>query len=153
MLEISSIRLFVFLLILSPIHDNGLIFIGHVHKSSQYGRIIAQGSFDRLSHGEEDPKGHMRATRKTDGTHDIVFIENKKAKKYITISCLYLPIEDAISKIDKDEAFKTGAGVLTIENPVRRADGRAVPLEEIKKIFQYLFFKERWNFQWKKMKF
>lgn len=80
---------------------NGLIFIGHVHKSSQYGRIIAQGSFDRLSHGEEDPKGHMRATRKTDGTHDIVFIENKKAKKYITISCLYLPIEDAISKIER----------------------------------------------------
>nr|WP_287424380.1 beta-eliminating lyase-related protein [Candidatus Brachybacter algidus] len=46
-------------------------------------------------------------------------------------------LKDAISKIDKDEAFKTGAGVLTIENPVRRADGRAVPLEEIKKISEY----------------
>ena len=46
-------------------------------------------------------------------------------------------LKDAISKIDKDEAFKTGAGVLTIENPVRRADGRAVPLEEKKKISEY----------------
>ncbi len=46
-------------------------------------------------------------------------------------------LKNAISKIDKDEAFKTGAGVLAIENPVRRADGRAVPIEEIKKISEY----------------
>lgn len=38
---------------------------------------------------KEDPKGHVRATRKTDGTHDIVFIENKKAKKYINIVSLF----------------------------------------------------------------
>lgn len=79
----------------------GLVFIGHVHRSSQYGRIIAQGSFDRLSHGEEDPKGHMRATRNSDGTHEIVFVENKEAKKYITVSCLYLTVEDAISKVER----------------------------------------------------
>jgi DNA repair exonuclease SbcCD nuclease subunit len=38
-----------------------LIFIGHVHLFSRNDRIIAQGSFDRISHGEEGPKGHVRA--------------------------------------------------------------------------------------------
>ena len=81
---------------------SGLIFIGHVHKSSQFKRIIAQGSFDRLSHGEEEPKGHMRAIRKKDGTHEITFIENKNAKKYITVSCLDNSLEDSLTIIEKN---------------------------------------------------
>ena len=78
----------------------GLIFIGHVHRSTQYKRIIAQGSFDRLAQGEEEAKGHIRATRKADGTHEIVFIENKEAKRYVTVPCHYLTVEDAINKIE-----------------------------------------------------
>lgn len=63
-----------------------LIFIGHHHVFSNHKRIYAQGSFDRLSHGEEGPKGHLRAIVHDDGTHEVKFIENKKARRYITVS-------------------------------------------------------------------
>ena len=33
------------------------INIGHIHTHSVHGKIIAQGSFDRLAHGEEEKKG------------------------------------------------------------------------------------------------
>lgn len=62
-----------------------LIFIGHHHVFSNYKRIYAQGSFDRLSHGEEGPKGHLRAIIHNNGTHEVKFIENKKSRQYITI--------------------------------------------------------------------
>ena len=35
------------------------ISIGHIHTSSIYERILAQGSFDRLAHNEEEDKGGM----------------------------------------------------------------------------------------------
>lgn len=35
---------------------------------------------------------------------------------------------------EEGEVFKSGIGVVAIESPVRRCDGRAVPLDEIKKI-------------------
>jgi threonine aldolase len=46
-------------------------------------------------------------------------------------------LKSAMEKIDSDEAFKTGPGMVSIENPVRRADGRAVPIDEIKRISEY----------------
>lgn len=40
----------------------------------------------------------------------------------------------AIAYQNDAEVFKSGIGAVSIENPVRRSDGRMVPLEEIKKI-------------------
>lgn len=79
-----------------------LIFIGHVHKFSRYDRIIAQGSFDRLNHGEEEPKGHVRATVSKNSNREIAFVENTTAKKFITIDCTYLSLDETISKIDNN---------------------------------------------------
>ena len=76
-----------------------LIFIGHIHTYSTYDRIIAQGSFDRISHGEEEPKGFILATITNDDRR-IQFIENKNAKIFKTIDCTYLNIVDTINKID-----------------------------------------------------
>ena len=61
------------------------ILIGHVHIHSTYDRILAQGSFDRLAHGEESPKGGIQFTIRRDGSREYHFIENKLAKKFITI--------------------------------------------------------------------
>lgn len=36
-----------------------------------------------------------------------------------------------------EEAFLSAVGAVSIENPVRRSDGRSVPIEEIKKISEY----------------
>lgn len=64
-----------------------LIFIGHVHLYSQYERIFAAGSPDRLTHGEEGPKGILDATIQRNGDFEVVFIENENALLYKTFQC------------------------------------------------------------------
>jgi threonine aldolase len=46
-------------------------------------------------------------------------------------------LQEAIESLPREEAFQSGIGAVSIENPVRRTDGRMVPLEEIKKISEY----------------
>lgn len=90
-----------------PMHDPDrylsivkyIICIGHIHKPSIYDRIFTPGSFDRLSHNEEEPKGHIRFHLKENDEWNVVFIENKEAKIYKTISCLGLNIDDALEKV------------------------------------------------------
>ncbi len=43
-------------------------------------------------------------------------------------------LQHALEYTRDGEVFKTGLGCVSIENPVRRADGRMIPIEEIKKI-------------------
>ncbi len=74
------------------------VFVGHVHQHSQNGNIIAAGSFDRLVHGDESPKGHVRV-RISPTEHSIRFVENKGAKRYDTVDCRGLSVEEAIDKI------------------------------------------------------
>lgn len=78
-----------------------LIWIGHVHTPSSFERIIAQGSFDRISHNEEHSKGHSRATIWPNGDRDVVFVENEGAKRFVTIHCDNLTLEDTIEKVDR----------------------------------------------------
>jgi threonine aldolase len=52
----------------------------------------------------------------------------------------HFELEDLINEIDyldKSEVFKSGLGTVMVENPVRRADERVVPIETIKKISNY----------------
>lgn len=94
----------------APKHDStaylelvrDLIFIGHVHVFSQFQRIIAQGSFDRLSHGEEGPKGHVRASLHADGNYEVVFVENTHAMRFATIDCTGLDLEQTLAKVDRE---------------------------------------------------
>lgn len=76
-----------------------LIFIGHIHTFSKHDRIIAQGSFDRLSHGEEEPKGYVRISVNDNGDRKITFVENKGAKLFKSINCTNLSLEDTLNKI------------------------------------------------------
>lgn len=62
------------------------IFVGHIHFMSQLDRILAQGSFDRLCHGEEHAKGFFFVSVIENGFDTITFIENKKALVYKTIN-------------------------------------------------------------------
>lgn len=56
------------------------ISIGHIHQFSILDKIIAQGSFDRLVHGDEGAKGHVRILKGVPK-----FIENKGAMRYKTL--------------------------------------------------------------------
>ena len=48
-----------------------------------------------------------------------------------------LQLQNAVEALKDDEVFKSGIGAVSIENPVRRTDGKVVPLEEIRKISTY----------------
>jgi threonine aldolase len=52
---------------------------------------------------------------------------------YFTADMLKLAVES----LKEQEVFTSGVGAISIENPVRRTDGRMVPLDEIKKISEY----------------
>ncbi len=62
------------------------LFAGHVHKPSENGKIYVSGSFDRIRHGEEHPKGayYAECNLKTE-TFKATFYENKKSLPYITV--------------------------------------------------------------------
>ena len=74
------------------------INIGHIHTFSNYDKIIAEGSFDRMSHGEEEAKGGVVCTIAANGNNYFNFIENKGAKIFKTIT---------IRNADLDKAFAT----------------------------------------------
>lgn len=78
------------------------ILIGHVHISSTCERILAQGSFDRLAHNEEAPKGGMYFTFDKNGNRNFFFIENKNAKIFKTIHCKHKELEKSFKQIDKE---------------------------------------------------
>lgn len=76
-----------------------LTVIGHYHTSSQFERIYVPGSFDRLKHNEEEPKGHLLITLKPDESFKVEFIENKNAMIYKTFDCTGIAITDIIDNI------------------------------------------------------
>ncbi len=91
-----------------PVHDEKayqkltrvIIFIGHVHTHSLRGKIAAQGSFDRLRHGEEEPKGFLYVNV-INNHASVKFIENKAARIYKTIAVYGLDAVETSKKIEK----------------------------------------------------
>lgn len=74
------------------------IFAGHIHQYSKHGKIIASGSTDRYTHGDERAKGHVRAFLSPNGSK-FTFVENKLAKVYITVDCRNLTPSEALEAI------------------------------------------------------
>lgn len=60
------------------------ILIGHVHNMTVNDRIYAAGSFDRICHNDEIPKGMFHFEIRKDDTFTATFIENRWAKQYVT---------------------------------------------------------------------
>jgi hypothetical protein len=87
------------------------IFIGHVHIASQRDRILANGSFDRISHGEEAPKGHWRVTVGGPDGDELNFVENKGAQLYKTINCAALTADEALEKLKVVADYPAGSFV------------------------------------------
>ncbi len=46
-------------------------------------------------------------------------------------------LQNSIESLEHEEVFSSGIGAVSIENPVRRTNGKTVPLEEIRKIATY----------------
>lgn len=64
-----------------------LVIFGHEHKHWNVQNVYSSGSFDRLAHGEEDPKGFVRF-RISEGQVSVRFVENVCAVPHITIDAV-----------------------------------------------------------------
>lgn len=80
---------------------SGLVLNGHVHQPSVFRDfIISGGSFERLVHGEEHPKGFHKITY-SNNQFNIEFIENKGTTPFVTVDLISHGenIDSAISKV------------------------------------------------------
>jgi hypothetical protein len=77
------------------------INIGHVHNFSTNGKIVAQGSFDRLVHGDEGKKGGTLSVIRPDGSKEFVFIENKDAMLFKTVAVKFNDLDRSVEQIRK----------------------------------------------------
>lgn len=78
-----------------------LIFNGHIHQHSQYDRILVAGSFDRLQHGEEGDKGHIRCVVEPNGTFTATFVVNENAMRYYTVDYTGVPVDEVYRQLDE----------------------------------------------------
>jgi hypothetical protein len=111
------------------------IMIGHIHRQSQYDRILAAGSFDRTAHGEEFPKGHYRITVDEEHGDRIVFVENQGAQIYNTLDCSGLSLEEALIKLDVVGQYPDGSFV-RIE--AQRNDAILTGLDVLRKKYSHV---------------
>lgn len=76
------------------VKDDGLIIMGHIHRPSHRANVYYCGSFDRMVHGEEEPKGFYTFTY--DKGWVSKFIVNDDAYKFITIEPKGASIDDRV---------------------------------------------------------
>lgn len=111
------------------------IFTGHIHKPSIYDRILCNGSFDRLGHGEEEDKGHWRAFIGKDGQDRFVFRINQAAKQYVTLDLTTVPVEEAHARVESAASLPKGSAVrlqLDRHSPI------LTTIPDIKKAYPFL---------------
>lgn len=99
-----------------------LIFINHVHLFTRLDRIIAPGSFDRISHGEEGPKGHVRTIVRASDDFELEFIETENAKIFKSIHCRGLTYDESHEKVMAESEYLPDGShvriVADIGNPI-----------------------------------
>lgn len=105
------------------------IFAGHIHTPSHRGKIYCSGSFDRIAHSEEHPKGgYIITLDKKKEFFEATFYENKRAMPYLTIKVgdsesieeLILRIHHFIkdNKLNQKAFIRVRGGISDIVNPV-----------------------------------
>ena len=113
------------------VKSDGLIIMGHIHTPSRRSNVYYCGSFDRMAHGEEEPKGFY--TFMYDTTWKSKFIVNEDANLFITISPKGDNIEDRIrSLLDQiKQRFSKPYGYLRVlyDNPEDRCIYQKVCLQ------------------------
>lgn len=115
------------------------INIGHIHTSSVNGRILAQGSFDRLAHNEEEDKGGIVVNIYKNGDMDFIFINNTNAMIFKTYRYNQETIEDIIVDLNKnikDLPLHSNIRIITSNNQITSNNIKA-----LKQVFPLYTFK------------
>jgi len=127
-----------------PLHDSEIylklvrffIFIGHIHFPTRKDRILPAGSYDRLNHGEEHKKGFYDVKVRGPEDHEVVFVENKGAKRYDTVKCHGLDTKELnVSLRKKVESLPKGSAVCIRCSPHDAATG---DIEHIKQQWPWI---------------
>jgi hypothetical protein len=74
-----------------------MIDVGHVHQYRKDGHVISNGSFDRLTHGDEDPKGCIKVLDYPDH-YTAQFIQNHQAAIFDTLTFVSEDSTETISQ-------------------------------------------------------
>lgn len=101
------------------------IIIGHDHTPKQSGKIWVPGSLERLKHGEEEAKGHLRVHAHPKRT-DVAFVRNEKAKVYKTVPLHGKSLADIFTVLDEYKDYPPGSAFRLKANrddPVKEAIG------------------------------
>lgn len=114
------------------------INIGHIHVYSSYQRIVAQGSTDRLAHGEEGAKGVVLTTIREDGQNYFEFVPNTQATIFKTFEIDDRPVEKTIERLRKELIKFPEESHVRIKAP--RAHAIFSVLPDIRKEFPFLHF-------------
>lgn len=115
-----------------------LIIIGHYHTPSNFERIYVPGSFDRLKHGEEEPKGHLEFTIFKDGAYDVKFIENKNAMVFKTFDFADIEVGEVITTLRQYLGNKTDECFIRIL--ADKEDAVYSGIRDLKRIFPFVNF-------------
>lgn len=82
----------------------------HIHKPSSFGKVLVNGSFDRLTHGEEESKGHWRLVLRDDAKdNEIRFVVNESAWTYKTLDCRGMTLEESLQVIEQVRSYPEGS--------------------------------------------
>lgn len=93
---------------------SGFIHVGHYHTHTTFDRIIANGSFDRLAHGEEEDKGYVKVI---DSSY--LFIPNTNSYTYRTINVNQnTTVQTLDSRIYKLPKYSYIRLVMSIDHPL-----------------------------------
>lgn len=75
------------------------INIGHDHGLATYDRVLVQGSFDRMAHGEEGKKGGIVCYLDALQGNRFEFIENKHARIFKTITLRSKDLDTVVAQV------------------------------------------------------
>lgn len=100
-------------------------YCGHVHQFSERGRVLVPGSLERLSHGDEGAKGHVRFEINGDEISNRFIVNPRaqiykkielKSEDYETDEALYRGIVDIATQMVEDKSLVLGShGRFTID--------------------------------------
>lgn len=137
---------FQFPLELPSLHDevawselvNYCILSGHIHTRGRCLNVICGGSFNRNTHDEDGPKGHVDVTIYKGKLKSVDFIDNKYAKVFKTINIFDMQIDDVIIEVENLGKLHNGAAVRL---EYREGD----PIKAIRDILEVMYPKYIWT--------
>lgn len=109
------------------------IFIGHHHTFSQFDRIVASGSFDRLGQNEEGAKGHVVYDLFDDHQWRITHVHNENAQTYKTLQITKPGLEQSLAEIGKLCAKMEPGAILRLQ--LHRTHPLVAQLSDVPRLF------------------